>query len=75
VQGRVAVCGEIAPTLLSKGNAQGANKLEHLWDEITRGYGVHTSCGYLLSAFSDKEKSPILEGICAEHSAIHGLGY
>jgi len=69
--GRVVVCGEIAPTLLSKGNAEGAIKLEHLWDEITRGYGVHTLCGYLLSAFPDKENSPIFEGICAEHSAVH----
>jgi CheY-like chemotaxis protein len=73
--GRVVVCGEIAPTLLSKGNAEGAIKLEHLWDEITRDYGVHTLCGYLSSAFPDKGNSPILEGICAEHSAVHGLGY
>ena len=73
--GRVVVCGEIAPTLLSKGNAEGAIKLENLWDEITRGYGVHTLCGYLSSAFPDKKNSPILEGICAEHSAVHGLGY
>ena len=73
--GRVVVCGEIAPTLLSKGNAEGAIKLEHLWDEITKGYGVHTLCGYLSSAFPNKESSPILEGICAEHSAVLGLGY
>jgi DNA-binding NarL/FixJ family response regulator len=70
--GRVVVCGEIAPTLLSKGNAEGAIRLEHMWDEITRGYGVHTLCGYLSSAFPDKGSSPVLEGICAEHSAVHG---
>ena len=73
--GRVAVCGEISSILLSRGNAEGAIKLEHLWDEITRGYNVHTLCGYLSSAFPGKESSPILEGICAEHSAVHGLGY
>ena len=73
--GRVVVCGEIAPTLLSKGNAEGAIKLEHLWDEITKGYGVHTLCGYLSSAFPNKENNPIFERICAEHSAVHGLGY
>ena len=71
--GRVVVCGEIAPTLLSKGNAEGAIKLEHLWDEITRGYGVHTLCGYLSSAFPNKEDSPAFERICAEHSAVHSL--
>jgi len=71
--GRVAACGEIAPTLLSRGNAEGAIRLEQLWDEITRRYGVHTLCGYLSSAFSHKGSRPILEDICAVHSAVHGL--
>jgi len=70
--GRVVVCGEIAPTLLSRGNADGAIQLERLWDEITRGYGVHTLCGYLWDAFPGGESSPIFEKICGEHSAIHG---
>jgi DNA-binding NarL/FixJ family response regulator len=69
---RVAVCGEIAPTLLSKGNAEGAIRLERLWDQITRGYGVHTLCGYLSSAFPHHEADPVFQRICAEHSAIHG---
>lgn len=67
---RVAVCGEISSILLSRGNAEGAIKLEHLWDEITRGYSVHTLCGYLSSAFPGMESSPILERICAEHTAV-----
>jgi DNA-binding response OmpR family regulator len=71
--GRVAVCGEISSILLSGGKAEGAIKLEHLWDEITRGYDVQTLCGYLSSAFPNKENNPIFEGICAEHSAVHGL--
>jgi len=70
--GQVVVCGEIAPTLLSKGNAEGAIQLEHLWHEITEGYGVHTLCGYLWSAFPDRESSPIFRRICGEHSAVHG---
>ena len=70
--GRVVVCGEIAPTLLSKGNGEGAIQLERLWDEITRGYGVHTLCGYLSSAFPDHEADPVFQRICAEHSAVHG---
>jgi len=75
--GQIVVCGEIAPTLLCKGNAEGAIQLEHLWDEITKGYGVHTLCGYLWSAFPDRESSPIFRRICGEHSAVHGreLGY
>ena len=69
---RVAVCGEIAPTLLSKGNGEGAIQLERLWDEITRGYGVQTLCGYLSSAFPHNEADPVFQRICAEHSAVHG---
>ena len=74
---KVVVCGEIAPTLLFTGNAEGAVQLEHLWDEITQGYGVNTLCGYLWSAFPDRESSPIVKRICEEHSAVHGrdLGY
>ena len=71
--GRVVVCGETAPTLLSKGNSEGAIKLEHLWDEIARGYDLHILCGYLSSAFPNKESNPIFERICAEHSAVHSL--
>jgi len=72
--GRVVVCGEIAPTLLSKDkdNGEGAIKFERLWDEITRRYGVRTLCGYLSSAFPHHEADPVFQGICAEHSAVHG---
>jgi len=73
---RVMACGEIAPTMLLNGNAEGAIQLEHLWDEITREYGVHTHCGYLRND-SSKESTLIFERICAEHSAVIGreLGY
>jgi DNA-binding NarL/FixJ family response regulator len=71
-RGRVVVCGEIAPTLLAKDNGEGAVKLERLWDEITRRYGVHTLCGYLSSAFPHHEADPVFQEICAVHSAVHG---
>lgn len=66
---QLAVCGEIAPTLLSKGDSEGAIRLEHFWDMITRNYGIHTLCGYLFSAFPGGVRDPILQRICAEHSA------
>ena len=69
--GRVVVCGEIASTLLSKGNAVGAILLEHLWDGIAKAYGVDTLCGYLWSGSLSKQGNPIFERICAEHSAVH----
>ena len=74
-QGWVAVCGEISSILLSGGDAEGAIKLEHLWDEVTRGYEVKTLCGYLSNAFLNREGNPIFARICAEHSAVHELGY
>jgi CheY-like chemotaxis protein len=69
---RVAACGEMAPTLLSKGNAEGAIKLEHLWSEVTRDYGVHTLCSYLSGAFPQHGADPVFRRICAEHTAVHG---
>ena len=69
--GRVAACGETASTLLSKGYAEEAIKLEQLWDEITKGYGLLTLCGYLSSAFPSHEADPIFQRICAEHSKIY----
>src|SRR5262249_13006887 len=73
--GRVAFCGEIAPIMLSKGNAEGAIQLEHMWDEITRGYGVHTLCGYVRDNSLSKGNSAVFQRICAEHSAVQNLGH
>jgi MEDS: MEthanogen/methylotroph, DcmR Sensory domain len=73
--GRVVFCGGIAPVLLSGGNAEGAIRLEQLWDDITRDYGVHTLCGYVRSTSESIESSPILKRICAVHSAVHGVEY
>ena len=72
--GQVVACGEIAPTLLSKGNAEGAIQFEHLWDEIARIHGVHTLCGYLSSTISNQQSDPTFQAICREHSAVHGTG-
>jgi CheY-like chemotaxis protein len=69
---RVVFCGEVAPTLLSRGNAEGAIQLEHLWDEITRNHGADTLCGYLWSALPGRENDPFFQRICAEHSAVRG---
>lgn len=71
--GHVMACGEIAPTMLLNGNPAGAIQLEHLWDEITRGYGIHTLCGYLSSVVPRKDS--VLQCICAEHSAVYGLEF
>ena len=48
---RVAVCGECSPILWAEGKADGAIRLEHLWDEIGKTYDVDILCGYVLTNF------------------------
>ena len=56
---------------------EAAIRLEQLWNENTKDYNVDTLCGYLWSAFPQKESIPIFKNICAQHSAVVGreLGY
>jgi DNA-binding NarL/FixJ family response regulator len=68
-QSRVAVCGELAPTLLVEGKTWAAIEVEHLWDEITRTLGIDTLCGYLSSSFHGSTEAQAFESICAEHTA------
>ena len=68
-QSRVAVCGELAPTLLVEGKTRAAIEVEHLWDEITRTLGIDTLCGYLSSSFHGNTEAQAFESICAEHTA------
>lgn len=69
-----AFCGQIAPLLLSQGNAEGAILLEHMWDEISLAYGVDTLCGYLWSEVPKENRQEIMQRICTEHSGVYGLG-
>jgi DNA-binding NarL/FixJ family response regulator len=70
---RVGLFGECAPTLLADGNVDAALRLEHLWDEMMKRHDAYTLCGYLWSAFPDREDSTVFLRICAEHSAVHGV--
>jgi DNA-binding NarL/FixJ family response regulator len=67
---RIAACGECAPLLWERGNAEGAVRLERLWDELARSYGVQVFCGYPQSSFQFRTGSHTFERICAEHSAV-----
>jgi DNA-binding NarL/FixJ family response regulator len=67
---RVAACGECAPRLWDRGNTEGAVRLERLWDEIARSYGVQVFCGYRLGSFQGGAGSYTFERICAEHSRV-----
>ena len=67
---RVVACGECAPYLWAQGNAEGALRLERLWDGIATAYGVHVLCGYPLAALEDRTGNGNFEKLCMEHSAV-----
>jgi CheY-like chemotaxis protein len=69
-QVRVAACGECAPVLWAQGNAAAALRLEQLWDEIARNYGVDILCGYRLVEFHGNDGPDVFQRICVEHTAV-----
>jgi CheY-like chemotaxis protein len=68
---RVAVCSECTSTLVTEANAENAILLERLFNEIAKRYGADILCGFLQSAFPNKDGSLILRKICATHSGVH----
>jgi DNA-binding NarL/FixJ family response regulator len=68
---RVALWGECAPTLWRQGKAEAAIRLEQLWDELVRAYGVDTLCAYPSNGSLRDESSSVFQRICAAHSSIH----
>jgi DNA-binding NarL/FixJ family response regulator len=68
---RIAICGELAPTLLADGKAEAALRVERNFDDIAKSHGLDLLCGYVLSGLPPNGSSRIVERICAEHSAVH----
>ena len=66
--GRVAACGEGAPTLWVQGHREAAIQLEHLWDEVAKNRRMDVLCAYPLSARVEKMRT--LTRLCAEHTAV-----
>jgi len=66
----VAACGECAPSLWLEGKADAAIRLEALWDEAAKTFGVDILCGYPLPSFRNEEDRRVFSRICAIHSAV-----
>jgi len=66
---RVAACGECAPVLWAKGKAAAAIRIEQLWDEIAKTYGVDTLCGYRLTEFLGNDDPDIFQQIRDAHTS------
>ena len=69
----VVACGECSPLLWAEGQADAAIRVEQLWDEVGKTFGVDILCGYDLSSFHGEEDEHVFQSICAEHSAVHSL--
>jgi len=62
----VCACGELAPTLLSRGERELALQVERVFDDVVKHYEIELFCGYVLNGLA--ENLPTFEGICSEHS-------
>jgi hypothetical protein len=67
----VVVCGEVTSVLWADGKADAAIRVEQLWDEVGKTFGVDILCGYALSSFRGEEDEHVFQKICAEHSAVY----
>jgi DNA-binding NarL/FixJ family response regulator len=67
----VVACGECSPHLWAEGKADAAIRVEQLFDELGKTFGMDILCGYALSDFHGKEDEHVFQRICAEHSAVY----
>jgi DNA-binding NarL/FixJ family response regulator len=68
---RVVACGECSPLLWAQGKPDAAIRVEQLWDEVGKTFGVDILCGYAFSSFHNEEDEHVFQSICAEHSAVY----
>ena len=68
---RIVACGECAPELCARGNAEAAIRLEQLWDEVTRTFRLDTYCAYSSDACQCDDAEDVREKICATHTASY----
>jgi DNA-binding response OmpR family regulator len=68
---RVVACGGLAPVLLSQGKPESAIRLEQLWDQVVKRYGLDTLCTYSRSSFESEQDSDVIQHICGLHSSVH----
>jgi len=67
----VVACGECSPVLWAEDKADAAIRLEQLWDEVGKTFGLDILCGYALSSFHGEEDEHVFQSICAEHSTVY----
>jgi len=68
---RPAIDAYGASVLWAEGKADAAIRVEQLWDEVGKTFGLDILCGYALSSFHGEEDEHVFQSICAKHSAIY----
>jgi len=66
----VVACGEGTYVLWAEGKADAAIRVEQLWDEVGKTFGVDILCGYALSSFRGEKDEQVFQSICGEHTAV-----
>ena len=68
---RIALCGEVAPTLWRQGRGDAAVQLERLWHEFSQTYNIDTLCGFASRRVYPDPRGDFFRDICAVHTAVH----
>lgn len=69
-QPRVAIFGEMVALLLADGNAEGALRLEQLWNRLAETRSFSLFCAYPMSGFKREADANLFVQFCNEHSAV-----
>lgn len=62
--------GEMVDLLWQEGNADGAIKLEMLWNGLASTYDFSLLCGYAFGHFYKETRDPRFQDVCSQHSHV-----
>ncbi len=68
---RMVAYGEAVNLLKAQGKPDAAIRLEQLWNDAGKTFGLDILCGYDLGNFHGAEDEHVFHSICAEHSAAY----
>ncbi|HYB94612.1 MAG TPA: MEDS domain-containing protein [Vicinamibacterales bacterium] len=68
---RVCIYGEMVDLLASRGEYRFAERLEQMWNDLSRREAFVLFCGYAAGHFGDPKTLCHLGAICANHTHVH----
>jgi len=66
----IRVYGEMVDILWQEGNADGAIRLEILWNQLASAYDFSLLCGYAVGHFYKQTGGKTIEDVCHQHSHV-----